>query len=424
MFVSMMRAIATQDRLNRGLKAVCGVLIVFTCSTVLLQLAGIPRYYQRVTTGTVPVVSVGGEITMSNAIIAEAAAARGMAIETYAVYSIVLKLVITLGFVSVAALILWKARREWFHWFTAFVLLFYPGGELYTFTEVSQIAYTYVQLGSLLWPSYLLFLYLFPNGRAVPRWTRWIMGAVACFHFLLQATAVVAAIFNVPDELVQVFIALFPVVLAAFPLILCCQVYRYVRHATLVERTQIKWFVAGLALFVVLGLLVQVVVGLASAAYDDLAFVSDLEALLALFIPATIGIGILRYRLYDIDVIIRRTLIYSVLTAALVGIYLGSVVVLQRVLGPLFGSQNQLAVVASTLVIAALFQPLRHRIQAFIDRRFYRRKYDAARTIQAFSGRLRDEVEMDRLTHDLLGVVDETLQPAHISLWLRQPERR
>ena len=168
-----MMATLRGEWLNRVLKAVCAALIVFAGSHLLLELAAIPRYYQRVTNGTVPVVRVGSEITMSNEIVAEAAASRGMAVATYAAYSIALKVVITLGFVSIAALILWKARREWFHWFTAFVLLFYPTGQLYDFTSVAQIAYTYVTVGAILWPAYLLFLYLFPNGRAVPRWTRW-----------------------------------------------------------------------------------------------------------------------------------------------------------------------------------------------------------------------------------------------------------
>ncbi len=415
----MMRATPAGDRLNRALKIICAVLIVFVGSQLLLELASIPRYYQRVTTGTVPVVMLGSEIRMSNAIVAEAAASRGMALTTYAAYTIALQLVITLGFVSVAALILWKAHREWFHWFTAFVLLFYPTGGLSTFTTVSQLAYTYVNLSALLWPSYLLFLYLFPNGRAVPRWTRWPMAALASAHLALQAAFLAGGVFNAPAELVEVATALFPLILAAFPGILFCQVYRYVRDATPVERAQIKWFVVGLALIAVLGVLIQAVAG-SAVALADLGYVTDLEALVALVLPAAIGIGILRYRLYDIDVIIRRTLIYGLLTGALALVYVGSVVLLQQLFRPFIGQGNNLAIVASTLAIAALFHPLRRRIQLIIDRRFYRRKYDAARTIAAFSTRLRDEVDLNRLTDDLLAVVEETLQPAHVSLWLRE----
>jgi hypothetical protein len=135
--------------------------------------------------------------------------------------------------------------------------------------------------------------------------------------------------------------------------------------------------------------------------------------------PTSIGIAIVRYRLYDIDLIINRTLVYGSLTASLALIYFGSIVLLQRVFVGLTGEQSTLAVVACTLVIASLFNPLRRRIQNFIDRRFYRSKYDAAKTLEAFSAKLRDETDLDALSEDLVGVVRETMQPAHVSLWLR-----
>jgi hypothetical protein len=140
-------------------------------------------------------------------------------------------------------------------------------------------------------------------------------------------------------------------------------------------------------------------------------------------VPIAVGFAVLKYRLYDIDIIINRTLVYGSLTATLVALYFVGIVVLQRLFVVLTGQQSTLAVVASTLLIAALFSPLRRGIQSFIDRRFYRRKYDAAKTLEAFSAKLRDETDLDALSDDLVGVVRETMQPDHVSLWLG-PSRR
>ena len=143
-------------------------------------------------------------------------------------------------------------------------------------------------------------------------------------------------------------------------------------------------------------------------------------------IPLSFGLAILRYRLYDIDVLINRTLVYGLLTATLALIYFGLVIGMQFLLRGLISEMNELAIVASTLAIAALFQPLRKRIQQLIDRRFYRRKYDAAKTLEAFSATLRSEVDLNQLCEQLVEVIEETMQPTHISLWLRpaEPERR
>jgi hypothetical protein len=190
------------------------------------------------------------------------------------------------------------------------------------------------------------------------------------------------------------------------------------RRATGVERQQIKWF-AYAAAVAVSGSIVGHSLFLATDATWLLwaGLIPGMVGVLGM--PVAMGIAILRYRLYEIDLIINRTLVYGSLTAILATLYFGGIVVLQRLFVALTAQESQLAIVASTLAVAAIFNPLRRRIQALVDRRFYRRKYDAAKTPEAFSVKLRDETDLDALSDDLVGVVKETMQPAHVSLWLR-----
>ena len=181
------------------------------------------------------------------------------------------------------------------------------------------------------------------------------------------------------------------------------------RRSRGVERQQMKWFVYAVAPMLVI------------PTENYLPGIVSSVALGAVLIglPTAVGIAVLRYRLYDIDLLVNRTLVYGSLTALLVTVYIGSIVALQAAFRSLTGQDSQLTIVASTLAIAALFNPLRRHIQEFVDRRFYRRKYDAAKTLEAFSARLRDETDLAELNEELLGVVRETMQPAHVSLWLR-----
>jgi hypothetical protein len=192
------------------------------------------------------------------------------------------------------------------------------------------------------------------------------------------------------------------------------------RHAGGVERQQIKWLAYAASLVVLGTTLAYGVYGVTGARWTWRVGIT-LLAVGLVGTPIAVGIAISRYRLYEIDTLINRTLVYGALTAALAMLYLGGVATTQVIFRALTGQeeQPQLAIVVSTLVIAALFTPLRRRIQGFIDRRFYRRKYDARRTLEAFSAKLRDETDLDALSGDLVGVVRETIQPAHVSLWLR-----
>jgi hypothetical protein len=197
----------------------------------------------------------------------------------------------------------------------------------------------------------------------------------------------------------------FPTVLAAAGML----VQRF-RHAVGIERQQLKWLACAAVPVIMLGPLSGIVPGKP---------IQVLGSLMQLTLPAAIGIAVLRYRLYDIDILINRSLVYGALTAALAATYFATVVLLQAVLRPLT-SGSEVAVAVSTLATLALVQPLRRRIQRAVDRRFYRARYDAARTLEAFSVRLRDQVDLDAVRADLVSAVRETVQPAHASLWLRR----
>jgi len=201
-------------------------------------------------------------------------------------------------------------------------------------------------------------------------------------------------------------------------LVLVCvvSVYLRLRRASGEERQQIEWLVYAAALLGIV-VVVGVVSDLFFGGFGWWLFLVVILAFLGL--PISIGVAVLRYRLYDIDIIINRTLVYGSLTAMLVLVYVGCVIGLQYILRGLTGEESQLAIVASTLVVAALFNPFRRRVQAFIDRRFYRRKYDARKTLEEFSAKLREETDIDALNSELLATVRETVQPEHASLWLR-----
>jgi len=269
-------------------------------------------------------------------------------------------------------------------------------------------------------------LLLFPNGRLPsPRWrpVAWcaglgISGSVVSFALIAGPLGDFPQIVNpygVDSPVVRVvgiaagFMIVGSMVASAISVIVRA------RRAGRVERQQIKWLAYGGALVVgttLVGGVIAIWNVTVSILIINLAFLG---------LPIFTGIAIVRYRLYDIDILINRTLVYGALTATLALIYFSGVVVTQAIFRTLTGQQEQpqLTIVVSTLVIAALFNPLRRRIQGFIDRRFYRRKYDAAKTLEAFSAKLRDETDLDALSDDLVGVVRQTMQPSHVSLWLR-----
>jgi hypothetical protein len=263
-------------------------------------------------------------------------------------------------------------------------------------------------------------LLLFPTGRLPSR--RWRPLA-----WIAAMSGVVLLTLNLfyarPDEVggtITIIVwAVVSVIFATMVLSALSLVVRY-RRASGVERQQLKWF--ALAAILAACFIVGLLLGLDRLLGHTLWTLLNAATNTGLYVA--VGIAILRYRLYDIDVVINRTLVYGSLTAMLAVVYFGGVAATQAIFRTLTGQeeQPQLAIVVSTLVIAALFNPLRRRIQSFIDRRFYRRKYDARKTLEAFSAKLRDETNLDALSEGLVGVVRETMQPAHVSLWLR-PDR-
>jgi hypothetical protein len=351
----------------------------------------------------------------------------GLSLDSFAIYTATMDVVFAAVCVTVAVLIFLRKSDDRMALFASLALLTF-GTATFVFSMEAlaarhpawQIPVAFLHfLGAV---SFGLFLYLFPDGRFVPRWARWVVmvwiGWQLAEYFLSSLTSDPNA-WQVGMETA--------VWLGALGTATYSQVYRYRHASSSVQRQQIKWVVYGISAALTGFVGIQLTLGILGAdvptSPGEMAiyllgytFASYLAVLL---IPLSIGIAVLRYHLFDIDVLINRTLVYGALSVSLAVVYIGSVVLLQATLRTLTGQGTQLTVVVSTLAIAALFNPLRRRIQAFIDRRFYRRKYDAAKTLETFSAKLREETDLDALSDDLVGVVRETMQTAHVTLWLR-----
>ena len=349
------------------------------------------------------------------------------------------------SFTLVGALIVWKQPANRIGWLFAAVGLLWLTGDFassYAYYAVvlsdnspplATLAAWYGEFFWLLWlvSMFSLVPLLFPTGRPLsPRW-----GMVTRIVCVYLAVAVGAAMFESELDIVgsqKVLsnpigisgfrdiesgvwaIPLFVALMAALVAGLAGVVARF-RRSRGEERQQLKWF-AFAATTLILEFIAQIAL--------DAVFgyrVPVLDAVVVLLVPASAAVAILKYRLYDIDVVINRTLVYGALTAVLAGVYVGLVFGFQALLRP-FTAESDLAIAASTLAVAGLFRPVRARLQSFIDHRFYRRKFDAQQTLERFTLRLRDEVDLGNLSAELATVVGETVQPAHVSLWLRRPE--
>jgi hypothetical protein len=358
--------------------------------------------------------------------------ALGLSMDFYATYVVAVNVLSVVGWSAVGVLIFLRRSEDRMAFLVSLFLVVFGSATLVELTEVLAAAHPALWLpieGLRLFGEVLvaLFFYTFPTGTFVPRWTRWLTLAYV-------ATRVPVYFFPSspinPDNWPNLpSFASFMVFIVSF---LAAQFYRYRYVSGPAERRQTKWVVFG-TLAAGTGFLITVgsffftaSEGIMQVSYVTLAQEAGIS-LFMLLIPLSIGVAVLRSRLFDIDVIINRTLVYGSLTVTLALVYVGGVVSLQYVFRTITSQGPTLAVVASTLAIATLFNPLRRRVQALVDRRFYRRKYDAAKTLAAFSARLREETDLDALSNDVVGVARRTMQPAHISLWLRpdpEPEDR
>ncbi len=373
---------------------------------------GVPFRYAQL--GTVCTVPPCGDQQPTAASLA-AFRAAGMPLDFSAAYTGTLEVLFALVFVLIAALVFWRKSDTRIGLVTALCLVTFGVTQTSADALATAIPAFAIPVNLLQPLSYIflaLFLYLFPDGRFIPRWTSFVL--LAWIALFLVSMAVLPARIFVP--LLFVFILLS----------LSVQIYRFRWVSTYLQRQQTKWAVFGILTGTLgsIGIItIANVLKLSPSlgAWDFLVG-NTLVYLFSALIPLSIGVAIVRSKLWEIDVLINKALVYGVLTALLAAVYAGLIISLQFLLGGIIKQNNDVVIVVSTLVIAALFLPLRRRIQQVIDRRFYRRKYDAAKTVETFSATLRSEVDLTQLSEHLITVVQETMQPAHVSLWLRPPE--
>jgi hypothetical protein len=354
----------------------------------------------------------------------------GLSLDDFALYTAGLQVAVTLVFLAVGALIFWRKSNTWLGLLASLCLVLLGcfgmfanlGTALDTAHSPSALWWLADQIFTAADPALVLFLLLFPTGRFTPRWT-WMVGLLGAANNVFFTLPAPYSFFYWPPVLQASYILLI------FVSVIAIQVYRYRRVYAPIERQQTKWLVFGVAagalLFVFFAFALPIIPGL-NAPDSPLQLLDSVgAALLYLSMPVGVGIAILRYRLWDIDTIINKTLVYGLLTGSLGLLYAGLIIGLSSLVSFVNEQETQpVVLVVATLAIAALFLPLRRRIQTVIDRRFYRRKYDAEKTLAAFSATLRSEVDLSQVREHLLAAVQETMQPAHVSLWLRAPQQR
>lgn len=410
---------------GRWLQAARAGWIVLAALSVGLFIAAVPLRISQLSTpcGPEPCLLLQATVHGAEALQRELV----VDLESYAAMVAGVESFLALTFVLAGVATFWRKSDDWMA-LVASLGLVLSGTGVSALVQALSYAEPALRPVVLAWPALgtafiAVLFYLFPSGRFVPGWTRWpAMAVLALLLLLVLSGRLYEPIW-------------FAVTLAGVGLGLYAQVYRYRRVSSPVERQQTKWVVFGFGI---------TAVGTAAFALPPLLFPDSINPIslptssVADFIyrvpfnltfgfiplsalPISMAVSILRYRLWDADLVITRSVAYGGLTATLLVIYFGSVVLLQGTFRATTGQDSPLAIVASTLLIAVLFTPLRNRLQLSVDRRFYRRKYNADRSLSAFSAVVREAVDMDSLSEELLEVVQRTVQPSSVELWLRRP---
>src|SRR5215472_413611 len=397
-----------------------GALVVLTLA---IFFASLPMYLAQLQTPCTEFACVYQQLTNSQAKLLEEI---GLSIGNYAAFTLAIAFASILMCLVVSTLIIWRRPDDRMAFFVALMLVTLgPTNEFGTVPLNSSSPWLVPNLCmSLLAQALLVLVFLlFPSGHFVPRWTRWTFFAILALQIPFTLLPSEPLLLNNPGSQFGWFVTI-----GWFVLIVAVQFYRYRRVSSPRERQQTKWVVFALAVPITV-IVIMTVLGLFFPTMAErsplyLLVFNEGGFLMPLFLSLSFGFAMLRSRLWDIDVLINRTLVYGALTVILTGVYIGLVIGLQGLLRGIINQSSGVAIVLSTLAIAALFQPLRRRIQRIIDRRFYRSKYDAAKTVAAFSATLRQEVDLEQLREQLLAVVQETMQPASLTLWIRPVKQR
>jgi hypothetical protein len=391
--------------------------LVVTLTVIALQIIGLPALYRQLDTvcvaATVECEEIGQPTEAQAAVYADA----GLSLDRYAALITGIEALMVGIWIGVGVVIFLVRADDWLALLVALMLIVFSSATFIS-GSLSAAAATYpiltipvaalAVLGEVL---IVAFFLLFPNGRLFPRWLWWLIP----WRALAAILDYVPYFRSLPSaDTISTFLLL-PVII----IMLAVQSYRYRRISTPRERSQTRWVLYGVSVGLGTFLLLLMVTGVTGFWESPWAvLVWTAVNIVATLIPLTFGIAMLRSNLWDIDIVIRRTTSYAVLTALLALVYFSSIVILQQFLTPITGDSAP-AVVLSTLLIAVLFLPLRRRVQDVIDRRFFRRKYDAEKVLARFATTARDETDLDALTAELVRVIQETMQPEHVSVWLR-----